>query len=111
MQEAGTVLHLARSGRLIVKASSPSREGTILVDDKGRRAGKVLELIGPVDAPYLSVQPFTERIERIVGTKLYIGEEEPRNLGRNRFSRRPSGNMRSGPTSRGPSQNKFRNRR
>ncbi len=81
------------------------------MDDKGRRTGKVLELIGPVEAPYLSVQPFTERIERIVGTKLYVGEEEPKSLGRNRFSRRPSGNMRSGSTSRGSSQNRYRDRR
>jgi len=70
-----------------------------------------MELIGPVEAPYLSVQPFTDRIERIVGTKLYVGEEEPRNLGRSRFSRRPSGNTRSEPRSRGSSQDRFRNRR
>jgi len=94
-----------------VKASSPSREGTILVDDKGRRAGRVLELIGPVEAPYLSVQPFTERIERIVGTKLYVGEEEPRSLGRSRYPRRPSGNNRSEKPSRGPNQNRYRDRR
>jgi rRNA processing protein Gar1 len=68
-----------------VKASLPVvREGSILVDEKGRRTGKVLELIGPVSSPYLSVQPFTDRIERIAGSKLYLGEEEPRDLGRKR---------------------------
>ena len=88
MQEAGTVLHLARSGRLILRASLPAvREGSILIDEKGRRTGKVMELIGSASAPYLSVQPFTERIERISGTKLYLGEEEPRPLGRKKFQR------------------------
>jgi RNA-binding protein len=93
-----------------VKASYSCREGMILVDDQGRRAGRILEMIGPVEAPYLSVQPFTERIERIVGSKLYVGEEEPRNLGRSRFSKRSSDNRRSGPSDRS-SQGRFRQRR
>jgi RNA-binding protein len=97
LQEAGTVLHLARSGRLILKASPPAvREGSILVDEKGRRTGKVLELIGPVESPFLSVQPFTDRIERISDTKLYLGEDEPRSLGRPRFgNKRDSRDSRS----------------
>lgn len=78
LSEVGTVLHLARSGRLIVRASSQVPDGTFLVDEKGRRAGRVMETIGPVSSPYLSVQPGTERIERIVGTKLFIAESVPR---------------------------------
>jgi RNA-binding protein len=72
LQEAGTVLHLARSGRLIVKADSQVRDGSLLVDEKGRRTGKVMETIGSVTSPFLSVQPMTERIDRVVGTKLYV---------------------------------------
>jgi len=75
LQEAGTVLHLARSGRLILKASSQVRDGSILVDDVGRRICKVIETIGPVASPYLSSQPLTDRIERVLGTKLFISEE------------------------------------
>ena len=72
------MLHLARSGRLILKASVPVKEGSILVDEKGRRTGKVQEIIGPASGPYLSAEPFTDRIERLVGTKLYLGEEVQR---------------------------------
>ncbi len=78
LQEAGTVLHLAKSGRLIVKAASLVHDGAFLVDENGRRAGKVMETIGPVSSPYLSVQPATERIERIIGTKVFISESHPR---------------------------------
>ena len=103
MQEAGTVLHLARSGRLILKASLPAvHEGALLVDEKGRRSGKVMELIGPVSSPYLSVQPFTDRIERITGTKLYVGEEEPRQLGRRSFSSRERPSRFNSREKRGP---------
>jgi rRNA processing protein Gar1 len=71
-----------------LRASLPAvREGSILIDEKGRRTGKVMELIGSAGAPYLSVQPFTDRIERISGTKLYLGEDEPRPLGRKKFQR------------------------
>lgn len=54
------------------------RDGAFLVDEKGRRAGKVMETIGSVSSPYLSVQPGTDRIERIVGTKLFMSETLPR---------------------------------
>jgi rRNA processing protein Gar1 len=81
LQEAGVVLHLARSGRLILKASSQVPDGTLLVDNEGRRSGKVMETIGPVASPYLSVQPMTDRIERVVSTPLFISEvRQERNL-------------------------------
>ncbi len=87
LQEAGTVLHLAKSGRLIIKAASQVQDGVFLVDEKGRRAGRVMETIGPISSPYLSVQPGTDRIERIVGTKLFISESSPRHSsGSKRFS-------------------------
>jgi len=33
----------------------------ILLDEKGRKLGKVVELMGPVRAPYASVVPATSR--------------------------------------------------
>lgn len=67
-------MHLARSGRLIIKASTQIRDGTPLVDSEGRRIGRVMETIGPVKSPYLSVQPMTDRVERLIGSKLFISE-------------------------------------
>lgn len=88
LQEAGTVLHLARSGRLILKTSNqPPREGSILVDEKGRRTCRVMEIIGPMSSPYISAQPLTDRIERISGTKLFVEESTFRDNSR-RFSDR-----------------------
>ena len=56
-------------------ASSIVREGSILVDCNGRRACKVFEIIGSVSSPYISAQPLTDRIQRIEGEKLFVGEE------------------------------------
>ncbi len=60
---------------MIVKASIQVSDNAILVDDKGRRACKVMEMIGPVASPYFSAMPLTDRIEKMIGTKLFLSEE------------------------------------
>ncbi len=55
------MLHQAKSGRLIVKLSREVRPGAVFLDEKGRKLGKVLEIIGPVKGPYASVVPSTSR--------------------------------------------------
>jgi rRNA processing protein Gar1 len=98
LQEAGTVLHLARSGRLIIKAQAQVRDGSLLVDENGRRTGRVMETIGSVSSPFLSVQPMTERIERIVGTKLYVqqSDREAGDRGGKRWNRQFKSNKNGG---------------
>src|SRR5919201_448012 len=74
--EIGEIMHLAKSGRLIVKlnaAGAGIRAGELLVDGSGKRVGRVAELIGPVSAPYASVIPMTDRASRLVGTKIFSG--------------------------------------
>jgi RNA-binding protein len=68
-------MHLAKSGRLIVKlnAASGAKPGELLMDGSGRRVGKIIELIGPVSAPYASVIPMTDRTARLVGAKVFSG--------------------------------------
>mgnify|MGYP003879064551 CR=1 FL=1 len=72
MQKVGVVLHLAKSGRLIVKATSTDiKVGTILYDVKGKRVAKVMEVFGPVKEPYLSCIPFTDRVKKLEGQEVY----------------------------------------
>ena len=74
--EIGEVMHLAKSGRLIVKlnaAGAGVKAGELIVDGSGKRVGRVAELIGPVSAPYASVIPMTDRTSRLVGTKIFSG--------------------------------------
>jgi RNA-binding protein len=60
--QVGVFLHQARSGRLIFRLSRELKPGSVLVDGKGKKIGKVVELIGPVKAPYASVVPATSRV-------------------------------------------------
>jgi RNA-binding protein len=70
-------MHLAKSSRLIVRllgsSGKETRSGEILVDQKGRGVGKVVEVIGPVHAPYASAIPLTKRTNKVVGIKVYRG--------------------------------------
>jgi len=77
LQGVGEVLHLASSGRVIIRLSTTVRDGQLLVDDAGRKIAKVSEMIGPVDAPYASATPLTNNIEKYVGKKIFMGEETP----------------------------------
>ncbi|HVX03008.1 MAG TPA: Gar1/Naf1 family protein [Nitrososphaera sp.] len=72
-------MHLAKSGRLIVKLNAASvgiRPGEVLIDSAGRRVGKIAELIGPVSAPYASVIPMTDRTTRLAGGKVFAGGQQ-----------------------------------
>ncbi|MEM3121777.1 MAG: Gar1/Naf1 family protein [Candidatus Nitrosocaldus sp.] len=75
-REVGEVLHISRSGRMIIKSSRGKdvaglSRGTILVDSKDRSVAKVIELIGPVDSPYISALPLTDRVKKYIGARLY----------------------------------------
>ena len=61
MLQVGTLVHQAKSGRLIVKLSREVRPGAFLLDEKGRRLGRITELIGPVKSPYASVAVVSSR--------------------------------------------------
>ena len=48
-------MHIASSGRVIVKLSQDTNHEKILCDEKGVRLARISELIGPVSMPYLSL--------------------------------------------------------
>ena len=86
--EVGEILHLARSGRLIVKLNAEGAQrikpGELLIDGSGRKVGKVVELLGPVRTPYASVITMTDRTNRLVGSKVFGGGFAKRPRERNR---------------------------
>ncbi len=62
MFQVGTIMHRAKSGRLIVRLSKEVRPGAFLLDEDGKKLGKVIELIGPVKSPYASVAVVSSRL-------------------------------------------------
>lgn len=73
MEMIGEIIHMAKSGRLIVKVEENTTNnliGQALIDNKGSRIGKIIELIGSVKSPYASVMP-TSNSKYTVGGKVY----------------------------------------
>ena len=72
LDECGTVLHTAKSGRVIIKTNRNVAVGTSLLDSSGRKVAKVLEVFGPVRSPYVSALPLTDRINGLQGSKVFV---------------------------------------
>lgn len=75
MQEIGEILHLAGSGRVIIRLRRPLEEGNFVCDDTGRKIAKVTELIGPVASPFASAISLTNNIKKYTGKKVYFLDE------------------------------------
>ena len=64
-------MHLANSGRVIVRLSKTVTQDQILCDEKSTKVAKVTELIGPVAKPYASAISLTNNIKKFVGEKMF----------------------------------------
>ncbi len=60
--QVGVLMHQAKSGRLIVRLTKEVRPGVTLFDEDRRKLGKVVELMGPIRAPYASLAVVSSRI-------------------------------------------------
>jgi rRNA processing protein Gar1 len=71
------VLHLSKSRALIVKLDPPRfvRPGTKACDSKLKSVGMVMDILGPVSGPYLSVRPTIAKPESIIGRTVYALED------------------------------------
>lgn len=74
------VLHLARSGRLILQANEDFKANSILYDNKERKVAKVIEVFGPIKSPYISATPLTDRIKRIIGQNVHTSQGSTKNV-------------------------------
>lgn len=64
------IIHVAGSGRAIVRLTGEASEGDILYNSRGSRVVRIREIIGPVNAPYASAEPITNNIKRYVGKEV-----------------------------------------
>ena len=70
-------MHLANSGRVIVRLSNTVSAGQILCDERSTKVAKVTELIGPVAKPYASAMSLTNNVKKFVGKKMFASEAPP----------------------------------
>jgi len=77
LQEVGEILHLATSGRVIVRLSKTVVQDQILCDQNSTKVAKVTEMIGPVAKPYASAISLTNNIKKFVGKKMFTFDIPP----------------------------------
>jgi len=77
LQEVGEILHLASSGRVIVRLSKVETQDQILCDENSTKVAKVTELIGPIAKPYASAISLTNNTKKFVGKKMFASEAPP----------------------------------
>jgi RNA-binding protein len=74
----GKVLHLSKSGNLILRLENSSfpTTGSTVCDYKLAAIGTINSVFGPVKSPYLSVLPSVESPARLAGRILYLVEKK-----------------------------------
>lgn len=74
-QEVGEVMHLTKSGRAIIRltqsVSNQPITGEILFDQYGKAILRVIEVIGPIVAPFASATPLTDRKSKVIGIRVF----------------------------------------
>lgn len=74
MKRAGTVVNVSQ-GLAILRAGGPDYPdiGTMVVDDSLDGVGRVVDVFGPVDDPYVAVTPDDDvHLPGLVGRRLYL---------------------------------------
>jgi len=62
VRRIGYFIHRTPSGRLIGKSliSRPPRIGIKIYNSKGKLVGKIVDIIGPINSPYIVIKPLNE---------------------------------------------------
>ncbi len=76
LRRLGKILHLSKSGNLIVQLEQPPVPsiGAQVVDYKLKRLGVVNNILGPVKNSYVSVKPVTDINGDFAGRVVYLVE-------------------------------------
>ena len=77
------MLHVSASRKLILRTKIKINVGKQVYDEDIKSIGKVVDIFGPVENPYVSIKPSIYELEGYVGRFLYtLTENEKRKLRR-----------------------------
>lgn len=75
MRRLGKVLHVSKTGSIILRTQKIPGIGASVVDKSLDRIGTVSDVFGPVKHPYVAVSPANNvDIDRLVNRVLYLYE-------------------------------------
>ncbi len=71
MKKAGKIVHYTKYKVFVIEAEEKILPEDKLVDAKGRVIGEVIDVIGPINKPYLVVKPLVNKPEKLIGAEVY----------------------------------------
>jgi RNA-binding protein len=71
LRRIGQVLHISPSKKAILKADNIPKIGESVMNEKRKLIGKVFDLFGPKQSPYISVDIQFEDPKNIIGKNLF----------------------------------------
>jgi len=71
MKKAGKIIHYTKYRVFVVEAEEKIIPNTYVVDDRGKKIGVIIDVIGPINKPYLVVKPLIEKPEKYIGKEIY----------------------------------------
>lgn len=72
MLRLGKVLLLTDSRNLILKTMNVPKMGSLVVDQNLNKIGKVIDIFGQVNNPYIKIQPTIKNANKYIGNVLYV---------------------------------------
>ncbi len=78
MKEAGRIIHYTNSRSYVIEAKAKILPQTLLYDSSGNRIAKVVDLIGPINRPFIVAKPLIVKPRKMVKATLYIWKEKRR---------------------------------
>jgi RNA-binding protein len=91
IKTAGKVVNFSNKGNIILRGRDAPRIGSLIVDKRSNKIGKLIRITGPVSSPYLILSPRTDDpdlLRNILGKDLYISERNERE--RDRYRNKPN---------------------
>lgn len=75
LRRLGKVLHISKRGSIILRTDKtpPVGNRSLVLDKKAQEVGTIIDVFGPVNAPYVAVRPKKKTDpQKLVGQMLYL---------------------------------------
>lgn len=76
MKRVGRIIHYTRGGRYVIEAEEKILPQTPLYDPSGHRLAVTIDLIGPVNNPFIIAKPLIKSAEKMVNALVYVRMEK-----------------------------------
>ncbi len=72
MKKVGRIIHYTKYRLFVVEANEAISLNNSVFDDRKRKIGIVVDVIGPINKPYLVLKPLVDKPEKYVGKEVYV---------------------------------------